>query len=138
MSFQRLAHLAVDTEEKAKKEAEEKARLAEEEKQKEMEAQSQTEGAAGKADKKAPGGAQNQVNGTRPSKSDNARGKNAKEKSPGRKQQNGEWNHPGERLLLGCMIMSLTFNEHLLCAGIVGEISRSWNHLKILTMLCGA
>lgn len=98
LSFQRLAHLAMDTEEKAKKEAEEKARLAAEEKQKELEAKGQAEGAAGKADKKTPGEAQNQVNGTRPNRSDNARGKNAKEKSPGGKQQNGEWHHPGERL----------------------------------------
>ncbi|XP_005862993.2 PREDICTED: calcium/calmodulin-dependent 3',5'-cyclic nucleotide phosphodiesterase 1C isoform X3 [Myotis brandtii] len=80
----------VPKEEKAKKEAEEKARLAAEEKQKEMEAKGQAEGAAGKADKKTPGEAQNQVNGTRPNRSDNARGKNAKEKSPGGKQQNGD------------------------------------------------
>lgn len=92
----------MDTEEKAKKEAEEQARLAAEEKQKALEAETQADGAAGKADKKTSGDSQNQVNGARPSKSDSSRGKTSKaEKSSGEKQQNGEWNGPGNSSFRG-------------------------------------
>lgn len=94
-TLQRLGRRAADTEEKAKKEAEEKARLAAEEKQRALEAETQAAGAAGKADKKTSGDAQTQVNGARPNKSDNSRGKNSKaEKSSGEKRQNGEWSRP--------------------------------------------
>lgn len=81
--------IAVDAEEKAKKEAEEKDRLAAEEKQKEMEAQSQTE--QGKAEKKTSGEAKGQVNGARTNKAKNPKGDKA-----GEKQQNGEKRLPGK------------------------------------------
>lgn len=81
--------IALDVEEKAKKEAEEKARLAAEEKQKEMEAQSQTE--QGNAEKKTSGETKGQVNGARTNKA-----KNPKGDKPGEKQQNGEKGLPGK------------------------------------------
>lgn len=86
--------IAVDAEEKAKKEAEEKDRLAAEEKQKEMEAQSQTE--QGKAEKKTSGEAKGQVNGARTNKAKNPKGDKA-----GEKQQNGEKGLPGKGSLEG-------------------------------------
>ncbi|MEJ1279450.1 phosphodiesterase 1B Ca2+-calmodulin dependent [Cricetulus griseus] len=86
--------IAVDVEEKAKKEAEEKARLAAEEKQKEMEAQDQTE--QGKAEKKTSGETKGQVNGARTNK-----GKSPKGDKAGEKQQNGEKGLPGKGSLWG-------------------------------------
>lgn len=116
--------IALDVEEKAKKEAEEKARLAAEEKQKEMEAQSQTD--QGKAEKKTSGETKGQVNGARTNKA-----KNPKSDKAGEKQQNGEKGLPRKGSLGMIMMWQAETGDTLPLLAAQIALCSSWDPIRI-------